>query len=94
MTLYEEAQQGYKAKELLENEIYKAAIENIRAGIVDKWRACPIRDRDGAHELKLLDKLLGELEGYIKQVADSGKMAEIQLENEQKIARLKQSGIR
>lgn len=94
MNLYEEVQQGYKAKELLENEIFKAAIENIRAGIVEKWRSCPIRDREGAHELKLLDKLLGDLEGYVKQVADSGKMAEIQLDSERKMELVKQSGIR
>lgn len=94
MNLLEDAQQGYEARQLLENEVYKSAIENVRAGIVEKWRSCPIRDREGQHELKLMDKLLSELEGYIKQVVDTGKMAEIQLENERRMQLVKQSGIR
>lgn len=94
MNLTEDVQQGYQAKQLLENEVYKRAMENIRSGIVEKWRSCPVRDIEGQHELKLMDKLLSDLEGYIKQVVDTGKMAEIQLENERRMQLVKQSGIR
>lgn len=94
MNLHEDAQLGYEARQLLENELFRSALDNIRAGIVEKWRSCPIRDREGQHELKLMDKLLSELEGYIKQVVDTGKMAEIQLENERRMQLVKQSGIR
>jgi hypothetical protein len=94
MNLHEEVQQARQAKELLENAVFKAAIDNIRAGIYEKWRIAPIRDKEGMHELKLMDKVLSEIEGYFKQVIETGKMAEIQLEQEEKLARLKQHGIR
>jgi hypothetical protein len=94
MNHYEEAQHGYEAKLLLENDIFREAMENIRTGIYEKWRSCPIRDVQGQHELKLMDKLLSELEGYIKQVVDTGKMAEIQLEHERKLTLVSKAGIR
>jgi hypothetical protein len=94
MNPHEEVQQGYLAKQLLENEVFKSAFENVRVGIYEKWKSCPVRDVQGQHELKLMDKLLGELEGYIKQVVDTGKMAEIQLENERKLQLVRKAGIR
>jgi hypothetical protein len=94
MNPHEEVQQGYQAKQLLENEVFKSAFENVRVGIYEKWKSCPVRDVQGQHELKLMDKLLGELEGYIKQVVDTGKMAEIQLENERKLQLVRKAGIR
>lgn len=94
MNQHEEVQQGYLAKQLLENEVFKSAMENVRLGIYEKWKSCPVRDHEGQHELKLMDKLLGEIEGYIKQVVDTGKMAEIQLDNERKLSLVRKAGIR
>lgn len=94
MNQFEEAQLGFEAKQLLENPLFQQAIENVRQGILEKWRACPVRDKEGAHELKLMDKVLTDIEGYIKQVLDTGKMAEIQLDAERKMQMLKQGGIR
>ena len=93
MNIQQEIQAGFNAQKLYENEQFKAAFNQIRAGIIEKWRSCPIRDIEGQHELKLMDKLLNDLEGYFKTVIDSGKMAEIQLENEKKVAKLKKAGI-
>lgn len=61
----------------------------MRDGIISALVDCPIRDREGAHELKLMLKLLGDLEGNIKRVIDTGKMAAIQLERDQKITEFK-----
>ena len=73
--------------------MFREAMDGIRAGIIEKWRSCPIRDREGQHELKLMDKLLSDIEGYIKQVADSGKMAKITLEREEKLEKLNKAGV-
>jgi uncharacterized protein YcaQ len=94
MNAHEEAQRGQRAKELLENDIFKESIVGLRQGILDKWRECPVRDIEGQHQLKLMDKLLGDIEGYIKIIAETGKMAEIQLEQERKVAELRKVGIR
>ena len=82
-----------QARELIENEQFKTCFTQIRAGIIEKWRSCPIRDHEGQHELKLMDKLLSEIEGYFKQIIETGKMAEIQLENEKKLVKLRKAGI-
>jgi len=41
-----------------------------------------------------MDVILSNVENYIKQIADTGKMADIQLERERKVAKLKEVGIR
>ena len=94
MNLHEDSQRGHEAKMLLENKLYKEAISGLRENIITSWRNAPVRDRDGMHELKLMDKLLTDIERYIKQIADTGKMADIQLEKDAKLAELKKKGIR
>ena len=93
MNKYTDIQKAQQAKDLIENEQFKSAFIQIRAGIIEKWRACPIRDHEGQHELKLMDKLLSEIEGYFKSIIETGKMAEIELANEKKVAKLKKAGI-
>lgn len=94
MNTHTEASRGLQARQLMENPIYQEAINGLRDGIVEKWRSTPIRDREGAHELKLMDKLLTDMEAYIRQIAETGRMAEIQLERDSKVARLREHGIR
>lgn len=94
MGLSQERERGHEAKKLLENPIFRECIDSLRDGIIAKWRAAPIRDRDGAHELKLMDKLLSDIEGYIRTIADTGKIADIQLERDLKMEKLKKAGIR
>ena len=94
MDKYEESQRGYQASQLIDNPIYKECISELRKGIVEKWRTAPIRDSEGLYSLKLMDKLLTDIEGYIKNVAETGKMADIQLEREKNVANLRKVGIR
>jgi len=46
------------------------------------------------HELKLMDKLLTDFIAAFRHIAETGRMADIQLEQDKKIARLKKAGIR
>ncbi len=94
MNVYKENERGVQAKELLENAMYREAIDTLRQGIIDKWRIAPIRDLDGQHELKLMDKLLSDLEAYLENIVKTGKMAAIQLEREAKVSELKKYGVR
>lgn len=87
--LLEEAQKGREAEQLIEHPVYKEAFANVRAGIINAWAEAPLRDKEGAHELKLMLKLLTDVEMNIKRVVDTGKMATIQLEREQKVADFK-----
>jgi hypothetical protein len=94
MNAQEESARGNEARLLIENKIYQDTIRILRDGITQKWRDCPIRDKEGQHELKLMDKILTDIEKHIKQVADTGKMADILLAQEEKIELLRKAGIR
>lgn len=89
MNLHDEVQKGRDAEQIIEHPIIKEAFAQVRAGIINKWADAPLRDKEGAHELKLMLKLLGDVEMNIRRFVDTGKMAEIQLEKEQKIAEFK-----
>jgi hypothetical protein len=78
-----------QAEILLDNPIYQEAMSLVRDGIVERWEACPIRDIDGQHELKLMLKLLGDLQSNIKNFVDSGKLARIEIEEDKKIKEFK-----
>ena len=94
MNVYEEDARGKQAEELLGNPMFREAIDTLRQSLVDKWLSSPIRDVEGQHELRLMTKLLGDVEGYIANIAKTGKMAAIQLEQEQKVEKLRKFGIR
>jgi hypothetical protein len=85
-----EVEKGSRARALLESEPYKDAVTKVRQGIIDKWATSPVIDREGQHELRLMLKLLDDLEGNIRSVANDGKMAQeiISREKEQE-SRLK-----
>lgn len=94
MTPEKEAMRGEEAKRLLENELYREAFDMLNQSIISKWLAAPIRDREGMHELKLMAKVLQDVESYLAQIVNTGKMAEMQLEQEAKVAKLRKAGIR
>lgn len=78
-----EASRGGRADALLKSDIYQEAVGKVRNAIIDRWATSPVSDRDGQHELRLMLKLLNDLEGNIKTVADTGKLASIQIAQEQ-----------
>ena len=84
MSLTKDLDRALQAKQLLENHIYAEAIELVRNGIINAWENSPIRDTEGQHELRLMLKLLNDLQNNIKRVVDSGKLAEIEIERQKK----------
>jgi hypothetical protein len=94
VNVYEEDARGRQATELLDNAMFREAVDTLRQSLIDKWLSSPIRDIEGQHELRLMTKLLGDIESYISNIAKTGKMAAIQLEKEHNAQRLKKFGIR
>lgn len=88
MSTQTELERGHKATMLLENEIYRECVGKLRESIVEAWANSPIRDIDGQHELKLMLKLLDDLQTNIKTIADTGKLAQLQIERESAIKRV------
>lgn len=75
---------GNRADELLNNEVFKDALANLRLAIVNKWQECPIRDVEAQHELKLMNKLLSDLEANIRAFVQDGKVAVFEIEQQRK----------
>ena len=79
-----EAETGRQAELLLDNPIYIESIETVRNAIITTWATCPVRDKEAQHELKLMLKLLNDLTANIKNVAETGKLAKLQIEREKR----------
>jgi hypothetical protein len=84
MNLTERAYKGDKANELLNNEIFSDAMSNVRQAILTAWQNCPIQDRDTQHELKLMVRLLTDLEHNIRSFVQDGNMAKFEIEQQRK----------
>ena len=64
------------AAEVLENEAYKAAMASMREQIVQEWRACPIRDVEGARLLLQLAKVAEKFEATLAGYVQAGRLAQ------------------
>lgn len=82
MDLQTELQRGEQARQVLESEIYAESWQAVRDGIISAWESAPIRDKEGANELKLMLKLLTDVRRNVETVMQTGKMAKIQIERE------------
>ena len=82
LTPDQELRRGEQARQVIENEIYVEAWQKLRDGIIHMWETCPIRDKEGQHELKLELKLLKEVRHHLETTMNTGKMAKIQIERD------------
>lgn len=84
--LLKEASRGAMAKGVIENEVYREAMSIVESDILEKWKASPIRDTEGQLALRLKWQCLQEIKGYIKDVMETGKLAETVLEENRTLA--------
>lgn len=80
MSLIEETQRGARAARLIADEAFRDAFDAVRNGIIERWEACPVRDKEGAHELKLMLKLLGDVKSVLEATIEDGKIASQKLD--------------
>jgi hypothetical protein len=66
---------GSRAQRLLEDPVLTKAFADVRAGIIERWENTPLRDTTGAHELKLMLKLLNDVRGNLELAITDGKLA-------------------
>ena len=80
MTDQQIAQRGLEAGQVLENEAYKDAMASLRAQVVEQWKACPIRDKEGQILLLQLAKLTDKFDGILRGMVEGGKYAQRKIE--------------
>ncbi len=75
MTTVEEIDRGQRAARVLSDHMFQEAFETVSQAIHEQWAQCPIRDREGAHELRLMLKLLGNVRAVLESAVGDGKLA-------------------
>lgn len=70
---------GTRAKRLLEDPDLSKAFDDVRLAIIEKWETTPLRDKEGAHELRLMLKLLADVRGSLELAVQNGKLAAAEL---------------
>jgi hypothetical protein len=73
--LKEDQTRGWKAQELMDNELLKEALAAIEAEVIGQWEQCPARDKEGKEALWQLYKTSKKLRSVLFGYVQSGKLA-------------------
>ena len=80
MTEQETAQRGKDAAQVLDNPAFQQAMEARKSGVIQQWKDCPIRDKEGQILLLQLAKLTDKFESILVGMVESGKFAQYKIE--------------
>lgn len=78
--LAEEVEKGSEAERILNNPVYKDALESVRKGIVNAMAESPMGDDKTHNRLVIALQLINQIEKNLTTVMQTGKMARIQIE--------------
>lgn len=77
-----EVERGARARQLLENQLFRDAWVEVERSLLDKIVAVPVPDKAGQeHELKLMVLALRMVRARIEKWAQTGSLAERELSN-------------
>lgn len=76
MTLNQQVNLGIEASQVLESEAFKQAMNGLRTQVIEQWKACPIRDKEGQTLLLQLAKLTDKFESLLVGMVEGGKFAQ------------------
>ena len=79
-----EIKRGERAAEVLENELYKEAIEKVRNGIIQSMAQSALGDSETHNRLVIAMQLLNQIEKSLKDVVTTGKMSALQTDTKRK----------
>ena len=76
MTPHQTAQRGTDAARVLDSPAFKEAMTALRSQVVEQWKSCPVRDKEGQTLLLQLAKLTDKFEGILIGLVEQGKHAQ------------------
>jgi hypothetical protein len=85
MTLEERMYRGDKAREIIENDVYRDAFEQIRQELINAWEISPARDAEGREKIYLMLGLLGKVERALTATMEDGKIAKHELNHHESL---------
>lgn len=71
---------GREASAVLENEAFKTAMSGLKSTVLEQWKQCPVRDREGQVLLLQLAKLTDKFESILVGMIENGKLAQNRIE--------------
>jgi hypothetical protein len=74
----EEVKRGEQAAQILDNPIYKEALEKVRESIVSSMTNSPLGDEKTHNRLVIALQLLNQINKQLTDVMQTGKLAAIQ----------------
>ena len=93
-TLEKKVYDAARAREVLENETFQRAFDDIRQEYAQAWINSPARDPEGREKLYWMVKLTDKLQATLTGMLTDGKMAQIELERqEEKMAQERAQGV-
>ena len=81
MTLNQQVNLGIEASQVLESEAFKQAMNGLRTQVIEQWKACPIRDKEGQTLLLQLAKMTDKFEGLMYGAIARGEYAKRQIQD-------------
>lgn len=82
-TIEQRIYDGNRAREVLENEAFAAAFDDIEKDITQQWTTSPARDAEGRERLWTYLMLLRKLKAQLTTTLETGKLAEADLRHQQ-----------
>ena len=79
----EEKIRGQQAKELLENPIFKEAVQKVSEELDLEWISSPVRDTEGREKIYFMKRMLNVLLVQIKSVVETGQLATKQTDKQE-----------
>jgi hypothetical protein len=79
MTPQEEIKRGAEAELVLNNAIYKEAFDQVEKGLIDIIKFSALGDEATHNKIAIALQLLHKINGALKTVMETGKMAKIQV---------------
>jgi len=74
-----EIKDGEQAKQILDNPVYKNAIEGVRQGIISSMATSSLGDEKTHNRLVIALQVLSQIEKQLHDSMQTGKMASMQI---------------
>lgn len=93
MTPEQELQRAGEARQIIDSPMFVAAREQLEAQLKQIRRTVPVTQTDMHTRLILMEQLMGYFFDYFDQIAQTGRLAEMKMEEDRRRASLMEQGI-
>ena len=76
---------GDRAREVLENEAFQWAFDELKTELTKSWETSPARDQEGREKLYQLLKLADKLKANLTTSLETGRLARLDLDHKESL---------